>query len=84
MPQWAARLWLRVEKVRCEKLGDISDGDVAAEGCDWNEPFGTDHGWGNSPAQRAYCRHWTSLHGTWNPALWCWVYDFKRIDKPKE
>lgn len=32
MPKWAARLWLEVVEVRCERLQDISEEDAKAEG----------------------------------------------------
>jgi hypothetical protein len=32
MPKWAARIWLRVEKMRVERVQDISEADAIAEG----------------------------------------------------
>lgn len=32
MPRWAARVWLRVESVRVERLGSMSEADAVAEG----------------------------------------------------
>jgi hypothetical protein len=32
MPKWAARLWLEIVSVRVERLQDISDDDIIAEG----------------------------------------------------
>jgi len=81
MPRWASRITSEITGVRVERLQDISDRDVAAEGCSWNEPFGTATGMGNSPAQRAYYRLWESIHGknSWSSNPWVWVIKFKKI-----
>lgn len=35
MPKWAAREWVLVKDVRCERLQDITEADAIAEGCLW-------------------------------------------------
>jgi len=86
MPRWASRITLEIVSVRVERLQDISDGDVAAEGCKWNEPLQfpqPDISKGNSPAQRAYCILWESINGkgSWDANPWVWVIEFKKITK---
>ncbi|MCK5601036.1 hypothetical protein KAR91_04150, partial [Candidatus Pacearchaeota archaeon] len=76
MPKWAARTWLEVTKVRVE-LGD--DGI-------WY--FITDYiKLQNKQLGRGHLREkmknlWDSMYpGSWDRNDWCWVYDFKKIEK---
>lgn len=66
MPRWASRLTLIVEEVRVQRLQDISEPDVWAEGLSINPgPPGY--------AQEEFAELWNSLHG---PEAWAanpWV-----------
>ena len=75
MPKWAARDWLEVTEVRCQRIQDISNKDIRAEGAAvlgdvthrlnmenlWNSTAKPEHQWGKNP--------------------WVFAYTFKRIDK---
>lgn len=83
MPRWASRLTLTVTDVRVERLQDISDADVAAEGCRRITDHGMDgweyHGqhWATFPdgtnaccfkrAQDSYRQLWQMING---PGSW--------------
>ena len=77
MPRTAARLFLRVEDVRMERLHKIMDAPtgpdnpVVKEGCTYGFEFIAI--WDNTikPAER-------TRYG-WNADPWVWVYDFERI-----
>lgn len=73
MPREAARLFLRVTAVRVERLQDIDDDGVVAEGLEIGCYF--DDLWNNTikPSDRA-------LYG-WAANPWVWVIEFERISK---
>lgn len=73
MPREAARIFLRVTKVRVERLQDIDDNGVASEGLEIGAPF--DELWDSTikKADRA-------LYG-WEANPWVWVIEFERISK---
>jgi hypothetical protein len=84
MWKWAARLWLRVESVRVERLQDISEEDAIAEGVRaWplqeGDPGawfqGAEHPVKGTPkafrtARRAFQSLWDSLNGKREGASW--------------
>jgi len=85
MPRWASRIQLEITDVRAERVNDISNEDILAEGStvkemSYNnktgEPLGFQYNfktlWDSINEKRGY--GWAS-----NP--WVWVVDFKRIDK---
>lgn len=91
MPKAAARIWLEVTNVRCERLLDISESDAIAEGIKVIEPgeayFDYEFDGKNghcATARGSFFSLWISLKGkesfTNNP--WVFVYEFKRIEKP--
>lgn len=73
MPREAARIFLRVTDVRVERLQDIDDDGVVAEGMEIGAPF--DELWDTTikPKDRA-------LYG-WDANPWVWVIEFERISK---
>lgn len=73
MPKEAARLFLRVTDVRVERLQDINDDGVVAEGLEIGDPF--DELWDSTikPADR-------DRYG-WDANPWVWVFKFERISK---
>jgi hypothetical protein len=81
MPRWASRLTLRVTDVRVERLGDISDADVDAEGAvHWWRTVDGDP----DLAPRYVWEHlWGHVHGdgAWerDRERWVWVYGFEVV-----
>ncbi|WP_202842081.1 hypothetical protein [Luteimonas saliphila] len=74
MPRWASRITLEVTGVRVERLQDISEADVQAEGC-MGSPLG--------PGADAllFPTLWDQINGAgaWNANPWVWVVEFKRV-----
>lgn len=81
MPRWASRILLEVVSVRVERVGDISEGDAKAEGCDPSFPITLGYG---SQYRRAFAFLWDSINAKrgygWNINPWVWVVEFKRAD----
>lgn len=71
MPREAARIFLRVTDVRVERLQNIDDSGVVAEGLEVGAPF--DELWDRTlkPADRA-------RYG-WKANPWVWAIQFERI-----
>ncbi|HCU25582.1 MAG TPA: hypothetical protein DF383_11255 [Deltaproteobacteria bacterium] len=73
MPKWAARTWLEITEVRVQRVQEISEGDIIAEGCpseyllgiNWFRPF------------------WNSLYGpdAWDRNDWAWALTFKVLEE---
>ncbi len=80
MPRRASRLTLRITAVRVQRLQEIADGDVAAEGVNWaSTRIGNDHG---SPARDAFYHAWNAInakHAPWESNPWVWAITFERI-----
>lgn len=84
LPKSCARLWLQVERVRAERLQDISEADAKAEGTTLIEGVGRDIGrqWAFS-----YAILWSKINAGddfmhphhWNQNPWVWVYEFQLI-----
>ena len=79
MPKEAARIWLKVKRVRAERLKDITEEDAEAEGCQA-------HGVAENALER-FMMVWNSTmsledrrkYGFWkNP--WVWVIEFERTE----
>lgn len=73
MPREAARIFLRVKDVRVERLQDIDDDGVAAEGIEIGAPF--DDLWDGTIKKSDI-----PIYG-WNANPWVWVIEFERISR---
>lgn len=71
IPRVASRITLEIVSVRVERLNDISEADVIAEGCPSEILYGT--GW--------YRELWETINGagSWDENPWVWVVEFKRV-----
>lgn len=80
MPKALARIWLDIVGVRIERLQQISEADCRAEGA--HGGHGSIPGYAYSATPQEHFQHiWESTGGDWAANPWCWVIDFKRIDK---
>lgn len=91
MPRWASRINLEILNVRVERLHDITEAGVLAEGIRqsnseekyWLAPLAgvPDFPWNN--AISAYVALWNSINEKsghdWNLNKWVWVVEFKRV-----
>jgi len=75
MPKEAARIFLRVNKIKVERLQDISESDINAEGSN-SENF--KNLW-NSTIKKSDINKYSFEA---NPLVW--VYEFERCEKPEE
>jgi len=83
MPRWASRLLLEVTDVRVERLQDIDEDDLKAEGIHFDE-----YDFFNPPHREAFARLWDSLYAKrpecqWAANPWVWRISFKRIKEAK-
>lgn len=82
MPKAAARLWLNVERIRVERLWDISDEDILAEGVgeDPSQYPNDDRARILLENRDAYAQKWGF---SWDLNPWVWVVDFSVNDHSK-
>lgn len=74
MPREAARIFLRVTDVRVERLQDIDDDGVVAEGLEIGAQF--DDLWNRTVKKSDRARL------GWEANPWVWVIEFERCEKP--
>ena len=78
MPRWASRITLEITEVRVQRLQDISEDDVYAEGCASglrHDPFACDgtNDW-------CFPHLWDSINGgthNWESNPWVWALSFQ-------
>lgn len=72
MPRWASRINLLITGIRVERLQDISNEDIRAEGA---AQFGCTH------HRLKFQSLWESIYGddSWQANPWVWVIEFKRV-----
>lgn len=77
MPRWASRITLEVVSVRVERVQDIKEDDVLAEGLTWEYLM--------TEAARidAYKTLWDMINAkrgySWKSNPWVWVVEFRRV-----
>lgn len=92
MPRWASRIDLEITGVRVERLHDITDGDIEAEGIDMDALYDAqehydiiakgDECWTGRPTlQSQWQALWETINGveSWAANPWVWVVEFKRV-----
>lgn len=83
MPRWASRINLEITGLRVERLQDISEEDVAAEGVescpDCDAMILTHRDGGEHWNVRDYAHLWNSINSkdAWDANPWVWVVEFK-------
>ena len=87
MPKAAARIWLRVKDVRCERLQDITIDGVKAEGTkipEWflDDDYNAIRDFFGEYVWNPTVEHTGSWIPTWNANPWVWVIEFERIEGP--
>lgn len=90
MPRWASRITLEITGVRVERLQNISDEDVDAEGFAGDYPTsifpnlfpGESSDWSHLSMQDCYGVLWKSIYGeeSWQANSWVWVITFQRVE----
>jgi hypothetical protein len=89
MPRWASRLTLKIITIWPERLQDIWSkrtddwGDIFAEGIPQSAVW---NGKGEMPTPLSlYIDIWNSINAKrgygWEVNPWCWVIEFKRVEK---
>jgi hypothetical protein len=78
MPRWASRIQLEITDVRVERLQDISDDDLAAEGIQELIDAGVDH---DGTPRDTYRALWEALNGpgSWAANPWVWAVSFRAL-----
>lgn len=76
MPKAAARIWLRVTDIKVERLQDIDDDGIVAEGLEIGAPF-------EGLWDATFKKSDRDRYG-WDANPWVWVIEFERCEKPEE
>ena len=89
MPRWACRILLEIVSVRVERLQDISDADIVAEGIDMEALAESQDRYdivckgsgacGRATERTAWRDLWESTGCDWDANPWCWAITFKRV-----
>lgn len=90
MPRWACRIMPEVVDVRVERLQEISEGDVKAEGikhdpeCGYQIATGDYRGSLTRSASLAFWALWDSINKKrgfgWDTNPWVWVVEFRKCE----
>jgi hypothetical protein len=84
MPRWASRITLEVVSVRVERVQDISDADIAAEGVTPQAllALGLTPITAASPPHLRWKYGWMAINGveSWDANPWVWVIEFRRVN----
>ena len=80
MPRWASRLSLEVTGMRVERVQDISDPDVLAEGKEQGNNLYDRTGLTRGLGERVFRPSWDAIYGksySWKSNPWVWVVEFE-------
>ena len=81
MPRWVSRIDLEITNVRVERLQDISDLDVLAEGVDQQGGSVDKTNLTRALGELVFRPLWDSINAkrgySWGSNPWVWAYDFK-------
>lgn len=79
MPKSAARIWLKVTKVRVERLHQITEEDALKEGALIGRVWGYGHIGGSH--REGFIKLWERINGwdSWLANPWVWVIEFEVI-----
>ncbi|MEH5014047.1 hypothetical protein PO474_21635 [Phytobacter diazotrophicus] len=85
MPRWASRITLEITGVRVERLNDISQKDVIAEGGPPSHPSidAVSQQFGYPDFSRSWFgQTWQHIYGeeSWQANPWVWVIAFQRVE----
>ena len=91
MPKEAARIWLKVNDVRVERLQEITWQQAAKEGCQGSTSDEPDPLFHLPTLRGQFQKLWNSTikksdldrYG-WDADPWVWVIEFERCEKPEE
>lgn len=80
MPRAASRIHLEIVSVRVERLQDISDADIVAEGTPGGHGVIPSYNYHATPSEH-FSHLWESINGagSWAANPWLWVIEFKRV-----
>lgn len=94
MPKAACRIFLKVKRIRVERLQEITKADAIAEGIEELKtysfpiyknylPGAPSDGYQHEPS--SFRSLWKKINGeaSWNENPFVWVIEFERIDKPE-
>lgn len=73
MPKAAARIWIKVTDIKAERLQDIDDDGIVAEGLEIGTPF--EELWDATIKKSDRARY------GWDANPWVWVIEFERCEK---
>lgn len=76
MPRWASRITLEIMDVRVQRIREISDEDILAEGFGIPDPYTQQR----SVSKYLFSNEWEKIYpGSWERGDYVWVYTFKRV-----
>lgn len=83
MPRWASRITLEIVSIKVERVQEISEADILAEGVtvDRVAKF-CNYPWSDMPTlHHAWRVLWEHINGpdSWKANPWCWCLTFKRL-----
>jgi hypothetical protein len=86
MPQEASRIWLKITKIKAERLKNITEADALAEGIIKidDEAYKYDNSIGSfQTALSAFRALWRSINGleSWDQNPWVWAISFEVVSK---